>query len=102
MKTIMVRYKVKADRAAENKSLVAKVFEQLQREKPTGLRYASFKLNEGVSFVHMASLETADGSNPLGDLAAFKAFTAQIKDRCEEPPLPAELTAVGSYRFFAG
>jgi hypothetical protein len=102
MKTIMVRYKVKADRAAENESLVAKVFEQLQREKPTGLRYASFKLNDGVSFVHMASLETADGSNPLGDLAAFKAFTAQIKDRCEEPPLPAELTAVGSYRFFAG
>jgi len=33
-------------------------------------------------------------------LAAFKAFTAQIKDRCEEPPLPAELTEVGSYRFF--
>jgi hypothetical protein len=100
MKTIMVRYKVKSDRAAENEALIAKVFEQLQREKPAGLRYASFKMNDGVSFVHIASLEGADGSNPLAELAAFKAFTAQIKDRCDEPPLPAELTAVGSYRFF--
>jgi len=41
MKRVMVRYKVKADRAAENESYIAKVFEQLKREKPSGLRYAS-------------------------------------------------------------
>ena len=57
MKRILIRYKVKPDRAA-------------------------------------------DGSNPLGELASFKAFTAQIRDRCEEAPVPAELTAVGCYRFF--
>lgn len=100
MKRIMVRYKVKSDRVAENESFIAKVFAQLQREKPPGLRYASFKLNDGASFVHIVSLEAADGGNPLGELAAFKAFTAQIKDRCEEPPVPMELTEVGSYRFF--
>jgi len=100
MKRIMVRYKVKSDRAAENENLIAKVFEQLNRDQPAGLRYASFKLNDGVSFVHIVSLEAADGSNPLGELASFKAFTAQIRDRCEEPPVPAELTEVGSYRFF--
>ncbi len=102
MKRIMVRYKVKPDRAAENENFIAKVFEQLNREKPAGIRYASFKLSDGVSFVHIVSLERSDGSNPLGDLAAFKAFTAQIKDRCEEPPVPSELTEVGSYRFFSG
>jgi hypothetical protein len=72
---------------------------KLSREKPTGLRYASFKLDDGVSFVHIASIETADGSNPLGAQSAFKDFTAQIKDRCEEPPVAVELTEVGSYRF---
>jgi hypothetical protein len=100
MKRVMVRYKVRADRAAENESYIAKVFEQLNSDKPSGLRYASFKLNDGVSFVHIASIEAADGSNPLGDLSAFKAFTAGIRDRCEEPPLAADLTEVGSYRFF--
>jgi hypothetical protein len=39
-------------------------------------------------------------SSPLGELVSFKAFTAQIKDRCEEPPVAADLTEVGSYRFF--
>lgn len=100
MKRIMVRYKVKSDRVAENEGLIAKVFEQLQREKPQGLRYASFKSNDGVSFVHIVSLETPDGVNPLGELAAFKAFTAQIKERCDEPPVATELSEVGSYRFF--
>jgi hypothetical protein len=95
----MVRYKVKADRAAENERYIAKVFEQLKREKPPGLRYASFKLDDGVSFVHIVSLEAA--SNPLGELAAFKAFTASIKDRCEEPPVAVNLKEVGSYEFLA-
>lgn len=102
MKRMMVRYKVKADRAAENEGYIAKVFEQLGREKPAGLRYASFKQSDGVSFVHIVSLEAADGSNPLGQMSAFKAFTAQIKDRCEEAPVAVELDEVGSYRFFGG
>ncbi len=100
MKRIMVRYKVKPDKTKENEDLIAKVFAQLDRDKPDGLRYASFKLEDGVSFVHIVSLETADGSNPLGKLDAFKAFTAQIKDRCEQLPVPSELSEVGSYRFF--
>ncbi len=100
MKRVMVRYKVKADRAAENENYITKVFEQLRSENPTGIHYASFKLDDGVSFVHIASIDSADGSNPLGDLSAFKAFTGQIKDRCEEPPVAANLMEVGSYRFF--
>ncbi|OGA09604.1 MAG: hypothetical protein A3D95_14785 [Betaproteobacteria bacterium RIFCSPHIGHO2_12_FULL_69_13] len=102
MKRIIVRYKVKPGQAGENEALIARVFEQLQREQPAGLRYASFRAKDGVSFVHVVSLETADGSNPLSEMAAFKAFTAGVKDRCEEPPVAVELDAVGSYRFFGG
>ncbi len=100
MKRVMVRYKVKADSAAENENYITKVFEQLKSENPPGLQYASFKLDDGVSFVHIASIDSADGSNPLGELSAFKAFTGQIKDRCEEPPVASNLNEVGSYRFF--
>lgn len=99
-KRILVRYKVKSDRAAENEAFIAKVFEQLQGDKPGGLRYASFKLADGVSFVHIASIETADGSNPLTALDAFKAFTAQIRDRCEEPPVSSEMSEIGNYQLF--
>ncbi len=47
MKRLMVRYKVKADRVAENERYVRQVFEQLERDRPAGLRYASFKLEDG-------------------------------------------------------
>jgi hypothetical protein len=100
MKRLMVRYKVKAGRAAENEGYIARVFEQLERERPAGLRYVTFKLEDGVSFVHLVSLETADGSDPLRELSAFKAFVAGVRDRCEEPPAAVSLEEVASYGFF--
>jgi hypothetical protein len=101
MTMIMVRYKTKPDRAGENVRYIEQVFEELEKNRPAGLRYASFKLEDGVSLVHIASVETADGSNPLLQTAAFKSFVAGIKDRCEEPPVATDLTAIGSYRFFS-
>jgi hypothetical protein len=100
MRTVMVRYKLKADRVAENEGYVRKVFEQLEREKTPGVRYATFKLDDGVSFVHIATQDVPEGTNRLTELSAFKEFTAGIKDRCDEPPVSAKLTEVGSYEFF--
>src|SRR4029079_13686903 len=99
MKRVMVRYTVKGDRVDENQRFIAQVFEQLEREKPDGIRYASFRLDDGRSFVHIASHES-DGINPLTTLASFKAFTANIKDRCEVPPVTAQWSEIGSYRLF--
>jgi len=100
MERVMVRYKVKADKVSENEALIKKVFEELQRTTPAGFRYASFKLEDGISFIHVASIETANGENPLPKMAAFKAFTERIKERCDEPPVAVDVTAVGSYRLF--
>lgn len=102
MKRVMVRYKVKADRAGDNERFIKAVFAEIDRNRPAGLRYASFKLDDGVSFVHIASVETADGSNPLSAISAFREFTSQIQDRCEEAPVTTNLNEVGAYRFFAG
>lgn len=100
MRKVLVRYTVKADQADENVRYVRAVFEELERDRPAGLRYATFRLPDGVSFVHLASVESEDGSNPLLGVAAFKAFTAAIKDRCVEPPATAELEEIGAYRLF--
>jgi hypothetical protein len=99
MKRVLVRYRVKRDRLDEHVSYITQVFEQLARERPAGLRYASFRLDDRVSFVHLASIETADGKNPLSGLSAFKAFTERIQDRCDEPPVAVDLHEVGDYRF---
>ena len=100
MKRMMVHYKVKAERAGENQQYVEKVFEELKRNSPAGLRYATFKQSDGVSFVHLVSVETESGDNPLQQIPAFQAFTAGIKERCEEQPVAVDLVEVGSYQFF--
>ncbi len=100
MKRILVRYKVRGDKAAENENYIKKVFEELKRTGPQGFRYASFKQDDGLSFVHIASIESEGENNPLGESPAFKAFQAEIRDRCEEPPVAVELSEIGSYRFF--
>ena len=96
----MVSYKLKADRVAENERYIAAVFEALRQSRPPGLRYATFRQGDGVSYVHIVSHEEADDSNALTALPAFKAFAAGIKERCDEPPVRVELTEIGSYGFF--
>jgi hypothetical protein len=97
MKRVIVQYKVKADRAAENEAYVRKVFEELKQTTPDGIRYATFKQADGVSFVHIASIETEDGNSPLNESPAFKAFQAEIKDRCEEPPVAVNQPFLAKY-----
>lgn len=96
MKRLIVRYKVRPGKADENEMYIHEVFEELHKNVPAGLRYASFRLSDGVSFVHIVSIETRDGNNPLIETPAFKRFNAGIKERCEEQPVLTEMTEVGS------
>jgi hypothetical protein len=96
MRHVMVRYKVKPERAAENEELVRAVYDELHRTEPAGLRYATFQLDDGVSFVHLASTE--DGQNPLPQVEAFQRFQENIRDRCDEVPVVAQLREIGSFR----
>lgn len=97
MKSILVRYKVHPDKTAENEALIRGVFEELRSTSPAGLRYASFKQADGVSFVHVATIDTVEDRNPLPELASFKRFQQHLRDRCVEAPSVFELTAIGLY-----
>ena len=97
MRQVMVRYKVKPDRVAENEQLVRAVYDELGRLAPAGLRYATFRLEDGVSFMHLA-IQTEDGQTPLAKLDAFQRFQENIRDRCDEPPAVTDLSLIGSYR----
>lgn len=96
----MVRYTVKPEFAARNEELARRVYEELHETAPEGIRYATFVLEDNVSFVHVASIDTADGRNPLMEVAAFRAFLENLGERCDEPPVRVELRKVGSYGEF--
>ncbi len=93
---VVVRYTVKPGRAEENRRLVEHVYAELAERGPAGFRYATFCLADGVSFVHVASVEEGH-VNPLSTIAAFADFTRDIAARCEEPPIAQDASIVGSY-----
>ena len=96
MKQVIVRYRVRPEHAAENEKLVRAVYAELHETKPAGLRYATFRLDDGVSFLHLSAHDT-DGPNPLTKVEAFKRFQEKIADRCDEAPVVSSLTEIGSY-----
>jgi hypothetical protein len=98
---VVVQYTTRPDRADENQTLVEDVFAELAAARPEGLRYATFRLADGASFVHVAAIDTPDGTNPLTDIAAFGEFQRGIPDRMVEGPVVADATMVGSYGFGA-
>lgn len=100
MKNAIVRYKAKPGEASRNEELVRRVDEEVHQAEPDGLRYATVVLDDGVSFVHVASVDAAEGENPLHGVAAFRAFPKGIGKRCEDLPVQAALREVGSYRFW--
>jgi hypothetical protein len=96
----MIRYTLKADRVAENERLSRAVYEALRRERPAGVHYATFKLADGVGFVHLVSYDEGVSNSALTSLPEFKAFSEGVKERCVEPPARSDLTEIGSYGFF--
>ena len=97
MGVIVVRYTTKPERAEENQALIEAVFVELAENKPAGLHYASYRLADGVSFIHVASVDTDDGSTPLIAMPAFGAFLQGVGERCSVLPVSAEATLVGAY-----
>jgi hypothetical protein len=91
----VVRYTTRPDTADENEQLIKAVFTQLAEQQPQGLRYVAIRLDDGVSFVHVAILEHEH--NPLATLPAFGEFVSAINERCADGPTPANGTVVGAY-----
>lgn len=100
MQTTIVRYKVKPDKAGENKVLLGRVFEELDETSLDGLRFVAFSLADGVSFVHVSVVESESGEHPLQQSAAYSDFIADIDERCEDAPVASSAEIVGSYRLF--
>jgi hypothetical protein len=93
----VVRYKVKPERVEENAELIRAVYEELRAAGPPGFRYMTFRLEDGVSFVHVSISESEEV--PLPGLEAFKRFQEGIRDRCDEPPVASSAEEVGSFGF---
>ena len=98
MKATVVRYQAKPDRADDNQQLIEAVFAELEERQPEGFTYKVFRLEDGVSFVHVVIEHDVNDPDSLQAVPAFQAFVADIADRCDIPPVAMGATIVGGYR----
>ncbi len=98
MKTTVVRYQAKHERADENQQLIEAVLAELDDCEPEGFTYKVFRLADGVSFIHVVIEHDIDNPDSLQAGPAFQAFVANIADRCDIPPVAMRATIVGGYR----
>lgn len=96
MDRMMIRYKVKPDQVERHLELLRAVYRELESTQPDGLRWATFRLDDGVSFVDVVAGEGLPG--PLPQLESFRRFRADLERRCDER-VATELREVGSFRF---
>lgn len=95
--SVVVSYQVRPEAVAEHVRLIEAVFAQLRAEQPDNIEYKVVRLDDGVSFVHVSSADTPDGSNPLPELAAFKEFGRDSASRVATAPVPVAADIIGSY-----
>jgi hypothetical protein len=97
MSAAIVRYRVRPGRADENAELVRAVYDELSARQPPGFHYATFVLEDAVTFVHVA-ITDGDAEAPLPQLDAFRRFREGLAERCEEAPQTTRLaTRIGAY-----
>ncbi|HVA08981.1 MAG TPA: hypothetical protein VNG12_19785 [Acidimicrobiales bacterium] len=98
MATTVVRYQVKPERADENQRLIEQVFTELDERELNGFTYKVFRLEDGVTFIHIVIEHETEDPDSLQEVAAFQAFVADISERCDIPPVAMGATIVGGYR----
>jgi hypothetical protein len=96
--TTVVRYQTKPERADENQKLIEAVFADLEAREPDGFTYKVFRLEDGVSFIHVVIEHDIEHPDSLQEVPAFQAFVADIADRCAVQPVASGATIVGGYR----
>jgi hypothetical protein len=94
---VVVTYTLKPEAMDEHLHLITAVFDQLRAEQRDDVSYQVLRLADGLTFVHVSTSDTPDGSNPLPQLEAFRAFSADLGSRVATPPAPSTADVIGSY-----
>ena len=79
MKAAKVQYTVKPEYVEQNKANIQKVMDHLRTNPINGMQYASFTLDDGVTFVHINMANDQETMDKLQDLELFTAFRMALK-----------------------
>ncbi|HEY7417244.1 MAG TPA: hypothetical protein VH593_18820 [Ktedonobacteraceae bacterium] len=94
----LTRSKVKAEHVAEVEAGIKRFASALEQAQIEGMRYAWFRLDDGVTFVILTEFEEG-GNNPAANLPEAQAFFEILKAAKDGQPTTEKLSVIGSYQF---
>lgn len=102
MEAVKVQYTVKEDYVNTNKRNIERVMSELKSLNNPGIKYSSFLLDDGKTFVHVGMYADAESKAIVGDLDSFKKFRTELQEsQPEVPPKAEDLNLVASaYEIF--
>ena len=102
MKSVKVQYTVREEYAETNKDNINRVMADLRELAHPGIKYSSFVLEDGKTFVHFGLYTDQEALEVVNNLPSFQAFRDQLKaSGPEAPPKGEDLNLVGSsYEIF--
>lgn len=88
MHAVKVQYTVKADYVETNKANIRRVMADLQEINSPDLKYSSFVMEDGRTFVHFVMRANQEAQRIMSELPSFQDFRRQL--RASDPEVPPE------------
>ena len=79
MKIVRVIYTTKPEYAAANQANIKGVVDELKKIDHTGIKYSTYLLPDGKTFMHFDQFENEEAHEFLTSLASFKKFAAELE-----------------------
>ena len=86
MKVTRVQYTVQTDFVTQNKQNIEAVMRELRAINTTDIKYASYLLDDGKTFMHLVHYNSQNEANLPGSLESFQHFQSELKAHLEIPP----------------
>lgn len=99
MHVMMFQATAKPEHVGDLEAAVKTLFAAIEKKQPKGVRYASSRLADSITYIIFLALENS-AENPLSAIPEFGAFQASTREWLAEPTVPEPLTVVGSYNLF--
>jgi hypothetical protein len=97
MNAVKVQYTVKEAYVETNKRNIQRVMAELRGLNNPGIKYSSFLLDDGKTFVHFGMYADEEAKSVVGDLDSFKRFRQELQEsQPDVPPKAEELNLVAS------
>ena len=102
MEAVKVQYTVREEYVTTNKKNIERVMAELRSLNNSGIKYSSFTLGDGKTFVHFGMYADAESKSIVGELESFKKFRQELQEsQPEVPPKAEDLSLVASaYEIF--